>query len=103
MINKQKEKHTDETPLDDYEKELQSFLNKGEFASDPNFKKNKKIFEKMAREHIELEESKRITIRLKKKDLILIKARAKQKNIPYQTLINLVLRDYTEGNRRIYI
>ncbi|MBI2008736.1 hypothetical protein HYS82_03725, partial [Candidatus Amesbacteria bacterium] len=41
-------KYLDETPLDDYERELKGFLDRGEFVSDPNFKQNKKIFEEAA-------------------------------------------------------
>ena len=36
MSKKLAKKYFDETPLDDYEKELKEFLEKGEFVSDPN-------------------------------------------------------------------
>ncbi len=78
-------KYLDETPLDDYERELKEFLDKGAFVSDPNFKQNKKIFEEAAKRFIELEESKSITLRVKKKDLIRVKARAERNRIPYLT------------------
>ncbi len=101
MIKKINKKFLEEIPLDDYERELMEFINKGEFVSDPNFKKNKKIFEEAARKHLELEESKSITLRIKKKYLVKLKAKAEKKDIPYQTLIGLVLKDYAEGKTKL--
>ncbi|OGY13048.1 MAG: hypothetical protein A3F61_01600 [Candidatus Blackburnbacteria bacterium RIFCSPHIGHO2_12_FULL_41_13b] len=87
--------------LDEYEQEIEDFLEKGEFVSDPNFEENKKMFEDAARRHIELQESKSITLRVKKKDLIKLKARAARNNIPYQTLINLLINSYAEGKTKL--
>jgi len=101
MNKKLDKKYLDETPLDDYEKELKEFLDKGEFVSDPNFKETKKILEEAAKNHIELQESKSITLRVKKKDLIKLKARAARNNIPYQTLIGLLINHYAEGKTKL--
>ena len=87
--------------LDEYEQEIEDFLEKGEFVSDPNFEENKKMFEDAARRHIELQESKSITLRVRKKDLIKLKARAARNNIPYQTLINLLINSYAEGKTKL--
>lgn len=87
--------------LDDYEQEIEDALEKGEFVSDPNFKKNKKIFEEAAKRYIELQESKSVTLRLKKKDLIKLKAKAARNSIPYQTLIGLLINSYTEGKTKL--
>ena len=54
--------------LDEYEQGIEDALERGEFVSDPDFKKNKKEFEEAAKRFIELEESKSITLRVKKKD-----------------------------------
>ncbi|TSC87937.1 MAG: Uncharacterized protein G01um101416_252 [Microgenomates group bacterium Gr01-1014_16] len=89
--------------LDEYEQELEDALEKGEFISDPNFKKNKKIFEEAAKRFIELEESKSITLRVKKKDLIRVKARAERNRLPYQTLINLLITNYVDGRPQLTI
>lgn len=94
-------KYLEEIPLDDYERELKEFLEKGKFVSDPNFKENKKMFEEAAKRHIELQESKSITLRIKKKDLLKLKAKAIRNNIPYQTLINLLINSYTEGKTKL--
>ena len=101
MSKKLAKKYFDETPLDDYEKELKEFLEKAEFVSDPNFKENKKMFEEAAKNFIELEESKSITVRVKRKDLAKLKAKAARNNIPYQTLINLLISQYNEGKTKI--
>ena len=101
MNKKQNYKHLDEIPLDNYEEELAEFLERGEFVSDPNFAENKKMFEEAARRHIDLENSKSITLRIKKKDLIRLKAKAARNKIPYQTLINLLINNYTEGKMKI--
>ncbi len=59
------------------------------------------MFEEAAKNHIELQESKSITLRVKKKDLIKFKARATRNNIPYQTLINLLINSYAEGKTKL--
>ena len=89
--------------LDEYEQEIEDALERGEFVSDPNFKRNKKIFEEAAKRFIELEESKSVTLRVKKKDLIRVKAKAVRSRIPYQTLINLLISNYVEGKSRLVV
>ena len=101
MNKKQNNKYLDEIPLDKYERELKEFLEKGEFVSDPNFKENKKMFEEAANNFVELEESKSITLRIKKKDLIKLRAKAARNNIPYQTLIGVLINSYTEGKTKL--
>ncbi len=101
MNKKLNKKYMDETPLDDYEKELKEFIDKGEFISDPNFKETKKMLQEAAKRYIELEESRSITLRVKKKDLISLKAKAARNNIPYQTLIGLLINHYAEGKTKL--
>ena len=101
MNKKVNKKYLDEVPLDDYERELEEFLERGEFVSDPNFKENKKMFEEAARRHIELRKSKSVTLRIKQEDLIKLKAKAARNNIPYQTLINLLINSYVEGKTKL--
>ena len=87
--------------LDKYEQELEDALERGEFVSDPNFKKNKKKFEEAAKRFFEQKESKSITLRIKKRDLVKLKAKAARNNIPYQTLINLLINSYAEGKTKL--
>jgi len=93
--------YRDETPLDDYEKELKEFLDKGEYVSDQNFEENKKMFEVAAKNFVDLQQSKSITLRIKKKDLIRLKAKAAKNNIPYQTLVGLLINSYNEGKTKL--
>lgn len=88
-------------PLDEYEQELEDFLNKGEFVSDPNFEENKKMFQEAARRHTELQKTKSITLRLKQEDLIKVKAKAIRNKIPYQTLIGLLIHKYANGETKL--
>ena len=101
MSTKTIKHHLDETPLDNYEKELKEFLDIGEFTSGSGFPENKKMFEEAAKNFIELEESKSITVRVKRKDLVKLKAKAARNNIAYQTLINLLINHYNEGKTKI--
>lgn len=101
MKKKLNKKYLDETPLDDYERELMEFIDKGEFVSDPNFKENKKMFEDAAKRFLEQKESKSITLRIKKMDLMRLKAKAAKNNLPYQTLINLLINSYNEGKTKL--
>lgn len=89
--------------LDDYEKEIEEALSKGEYIRATGFENTKKMFEEAARNYKELHASKSITLRVNKEDLIKIKAKAKQRMIPYQTLINLLLRQYVRGSATISI
>lgn len=101
MNQKNNSDFPDEKPLDDYERDLKKFLDRGEFVSDPNFKENKKMFEEMAKKHVALQGSKRITIRVKNRDLAQLKAKAENNNIPYQTLIGLLIRNYNQGRVKL--
>jgi len=89
--------------LDNYEKEIEEALLKGEYARVPGFENTKKMFEEAARNYKELQASKSITLRVNKEDLIKIKAKAKRSMIPYQTLINLLLRQYVKGETTVIL
>ena len=89
--------------LDKEEQEIENALGRGEYVDDPNFKKNKLMFEEMARRHVEERKSKRITLRVKNKDLINVKAKAEKSGIPYQRLLNVLIHKYSEGELHISI
>lgn len=91
------------TPLDRYEQELEKFLNQGKFISTPNLAKTKKLFEQAVENHNELQKSKPVTLRLNQKDLLKIKAKAKQHHIPYQRLISALIHQFAEDQRKIVI
>lgn len=87
--------------LDEFEQEIEDSIGRGEFVSDPNFEENKKMFQEAAKRHIALRQSKSVTIRLKQKDLIKVKAKAARNKIPYQTLIGILIHKYAEGETKI--
>lgn len=89
--------------LDKYEQEIEDALEKGEFVSDPNFQENKKMFEEAASNYIELQKTKRITLRVKNEDLIKVKAKAQRSRIPYQRLISALIHKYAEGETKLEI
>jgi len=89
--------------LDDEEKEIEAALERGEYVSDPNFEERKKELQEMARRHIELRKSKRITLRVKNEDLIRVKVKAEKVNIPYQRLLNALIHKFAEGEMKLTI
>ena len=85
--------------LDDFETEIQTEIENGEWSP---IQKNesvelKRIFQEAASAHIELGKSKKITLRINQIDLIKLKAKAKKSNIPYQTLLGALVRDFVDG------
>lgn len=89
--------------LDDYEKEIEESLSRGKLVSAPSFSETKKMFQEAAKNYKELRETKSITLRVNKEDLIKIKAKAKKSTIPYQTLINLLIRQYLRGQAALVL
>lgn len=80
------------------EKEIEKALGKGEFKKNPNFKKEKKMYQEMAKNTLALRKSKRVTFRVNQEDLIKLKTKAKKNDMPYQTLLTVLIRQYVEGN-----
>ena len=89
--------------LDDEEKQLEEALEKGEFERDSDLQNTKAMLEEAASRYMELHNSKPVTLRINQLDLIRIKAKAKRKNIPYQTLLGALLHDFAEGKTELNI
>jgi len=87
--------------LDDREKRIEKALEKGRYVSVSNLAKTKKLFEEAVKTHKELSQTKRITIRVNRGDLIKVKAKAKKHNVPYQTLLNALIRQFAEGRTSV--
>ncbi|CAN5210949.1 hypothetical protein BH09PAT2_BH09PAT2_10220 [soil metagenome] len=83
--------------LDEYEQSIEESLEKEEWVLVKNQEESKKMFEEAAKNHIELRQSKKITFRINQGDLIKLKAKAVKKNIPYQTLLGALVRDFVDG------
>jgi len=87
--------------LDQYEQEIEDALNKGEFVSAPNLEDTKQMFQEAAKNFRQLQETKSITLRVNLEDLIKVKAKAKRNGVAYQTLINLLIRQYIKGETEV--
>jgi len=83
--------------LDNQEKRIEKALEKGEYVSTSNLTDTNKLFKEAAKNYRELSKTKRITIRVNNEDLIKVKARAKNNNVPYQTLLNVLIRQFVQG------
>lgn len=87
--------------LDEEEKAIETAVKRGEYISDPNFERTKKILEEAAVSYLALKKSTPITIRVNKGDILKIKSRASKKNMPYQTLLKTLIHEYAEGRARV--
>lgn len=87
--------------LDEEEKLIEEALEKGEFEETGNLEETKKMLQEAASLYLELNNSKPITIRVNQLDLIKIKAKAKRKQIPYQTLLGALFHEFAEGEKEL--
>lgn len=102
-MKKQSSTIFDQQILDPEEQLIEEALERGEFESVGNLEETKKMLADAARRYKELNTSKPITIRVNQLDLIKVKAKAKAKNIPYQTLLGSLIRDFAEGDYTLEI
>lgn len=89
--------------LDKYEQKIEDALSKGEYASISDLAHTKELFREAAKNYRELQETKSITLRVNKEDLIKVKVKAKRNGLPYQTLVNLLIRQYVKGETEVVI
>lgn len=89
--------------LDEEEKELEAALEKGEFEESSDFQATKKMLEDAARQYRQLHTSKSVTLRINQLDLIKIKAKAKRNNIPYQTLLGVLVHNFAEDKKELHL
>lgn len=87
--------------LDSEEQALEEVLERGEYESVGDLEETKQMLADAAKRHKQLNTSKPITIRINQLDLIKVKAKAKQKNIPYQTLLSALINQYARGKTRL--
>lgn len=86
---------TDMKYYDNEEKELIEAFERGEFVPVENQEKVKREAEEAARHYLKKEA--RINIRLSNSDLTMLKARAAEEGLPYQSLISSILHKYVTG------
>jgi predicted DNA binding CopG/RHH family protein len=78
------------------EKEIMNSINRGEWRSARNLKKEIRRLKKFAQATVT--KNRRVNIRLSPIDLEGIQSRALEEGIPYQTLMTSVLHKYVMGN-----
>jgi len=77
------------------EKELLDSVEREEWVSIPDFRKEAKRYQEYAR--ATFRKDKRVNIRISENDLIKIQKRALQEGLPYQTLISSILHKFVTG------
>lgn len=88
-------------PMDDYERQLIKDIEDDVFVPVPNQKEEIKRYVSYAKNM--LKKDKRVTLRVAKKDLEKIQEKAIESGIPYQTLINSLIRQYANGRISISV
>jgi predicted DNA binding CopG/RHH family protein len=89
--------------LSKYEQRIEDALSKGEYANVSDLENTKRLFQEAAKNYRELQETKSITLRVNKEDLIKVKVKAKRNGLHYQTLVNLLIRQYVRGETEVVI
>jgi predicted DNA binding CopG/RHH family protein len=89
--------------LDKEEQLIEDSLERGDYQENPQFEDTKKMLQEAASRYIDLHNSKPVTLRINQLDLIKIKAKAKRKQIPYQTLLGALLHAFAEGEKELSI
>lgn len=89
--------------LTKYEREIEASLERGEWISVPMSEEEKKMWQDAARRNIEERKSESVTFRVSPSDLKAFKNKAKEKKLPYQTLLGLLITEYLAGKFPISI
>ncbi len=89
--------------LDTYEQQIEDALAKGEFTITSDLEDTKQMFQEAVKNYRELQETKSITLRVKKEDLIRVKAKANRNGLAYQTLISLLIHQYIKGEKDVIL
>jgi len=87
--------------LDDYEKELEASFERDDWQSVPDLGKRKEEMKKNVEYTQKLRKNRNINLRLQEGELLELKKRAKQKGLPYQTLISSLIHQYVTGQIQV--
>lgn len=83
--------------LDPYEQELEDAFERGEYKKGNLTDERRKFWADAAKRHTELQKSKKITLTVNNAELLKFRAHANDKGIPYQTLMNVIIKQYNDG------
>ena len=91
-------------PHDEYERDLIEALKNGEIISRPMDEERMKELQDAARRKLEeLDVKKQISLKIRERDLLTIKMRAKEVSIPYQNIIQALVHKYATGQIKLEI
>lgn len=89
--------------LDKDEQMIEHALENNEYDDVADLDTTKMVLKDAADRYSDLHNSKPITVRVNQLALIKLKAKAKAKNIPYQTLLGVLINEYVEGRAGLHI
>ena len=93
----------DDIVLDKEEFELLKEIENGNLEDIPLNDKEKELYSSYAKYTKSLQEKKQTTIRFSVNDLAIVKAKAKDKGIGYQNLIQALVHSYAKGDIKLEI
>jgi len=97
-------KNNPAAPLDEYETELIEAVESDDFLPGPIDPERKNLLQTSAAKTIdEIDTKRQISIKISERDLIRIRQRANAVSIPYQNIIQSLLRKYASGEIRLEI
>jgi predicted DNA binding CopG/RHH family protein len=89
--------------LDPEEQEILDAYDKGKFESIPPQKKEQVIKRFSQAIKNTMNKKNNVNLRVRYKDISVIKARAARKGVPYQTLLSTLIHQYAEGDIRLQL
>jgi len=85
------------------EKKILKDIESGKYISDGNIEAERKRLQLIAQNTIQLRKTKNVNIRIREDDLNKLRAKAQASGIPYQTMISVLIRQYTSDKLQIQI
>ena len=85
------------------EKKILKDVESGKYISDGNIEAERKRLQLIAQNTIQLRKTKNVNIRIREDDLNKLRAKAQASGIPYQTMISVLIRQYTSDKLQIQI
>ena len=82
------------------EQQLEQQLQTNQFVSDST---DLKLLNQAIKNHLELQKTKPITIRVPVKDLVKLKLKSEKLGLPYQTLINVLIKQFSSNQISLHL
>ena len=85
------------------EKQILKDVESGKYISEGIIEEERKRLQLIAQNTIQLRKTKNVNIRIREDDLNKLRAKAQASGIPYQTMISVLIRQYTSDKLQIQI